>query len=209
MEPANGRRNNKHTMSAKELASECKRPALLSAPNILNAVSNILTPIPISQTPCAKTYPSSIGCAAHSTKPSRTTSSTRTQVSCSFSTCHPTTRRIVLKTRRRTHPRTIFSKQRMVRRTESIRASVGRPASIRATACSAEQVVSEDPETLTRKQLHDWIEELQDRGESKNDMQVLDVTRKYYDLKLGRSLVAVGSSMYWLSESFGWGFWKK
>jgi hypothetical protein len=35
------------------------------------------------------------------------------------------------------------------------------------------------------------------------------VTRKYYDLKLGRSLVAVGSSMYWLSESFGWGFWKK
>jgi hypothetical protein len=52
---------------------------------------------------------------------------------------------------------------------------------------SRKQVDSEDPDTLKRK-LHGWVEDLQDRGESRIDMQVLEVARKYYGLRIEQKL---------------------
>jgi hypothetical protein len=49
------------------------------------------------------------------------------------------------------------------------------------------QVVSGDPDTLMRK-LHGWVEDLQDRGESKVDMQVLEMARRYYGFKIAQML---------------------
>jgi hypothetical protein len=53
---------------------------------------------------------------------------------------------------------------------------------------SRKQVVSEDPHTLTRRKLYGWVEESQDRRGLRIDMQVLEVARKCYGLKIGLKL---------------------